>query len=326
MTQIVITVDTELSAGRQARGLAARANYESSYLGRCAAGDFGVPWLMDRLEAHGLKGLFFVDPMPALVHGDGLVADMVGPILARGHEVQLHAHVEWLAFAATPPLAPRGRDLARFPPAEQARLIACARALLIAAGAPPPTAFRAGNFGANDDTLRALGQLGLLWDMSANPAYAGRGCGIAGAADRVRPWRAHGVTEIPVSAFVDRPGRVRPAQVCAITADEMARALDHALAAGDGVFSVVTHSFEMLSRDRARPNRMVMARFEALCRAAAARGTRFSGLAALDPIALAAGGADPARLRARPWRTAWRHAEQALATLRYERRLWPARG
>src|SRR5690242_21670707 len=91
-TAVLITVDTELSAGRQGRGWSVSDNFRSSFLGRCGQGDFGVPWLLDRLDAAGARGVFFVDPMPALVHGDALIADMVGPIVDRGHEVQLHIH------------------------------------------------------------------------------------------------------------------------------------------------------------------------------------------------------------------------------------------
>ena len=59
---------------------------------------------------------------------------------------------------------------------DQKRLLAVGRDLLTDAGAPPPTAFRAGNYGANDDTLRALATLGFTWDSSFNPAQLGGDC------------------------------------------------------------------------------------------------------------------------------------------------------
>src|SRR3546814_2439840 len=52
--------------------------------------------------------------------------------------------------------------------------------------------------------------------------------------------------------------------------EEMCDALDHAAASGAIQFSAFSHSFELLSRDRAVPNRLAIARMEALCRAVAA--------------------------------------------------------
>src|SRR3546814_9494722 len=43
--------------------------------------------------------------------------------------------------------------------------------MLVRAGAPEPVAFRAGNFGANDDTLRALDALGFLFDSSRSEEH-----------------------------------------------------------------------------------------------------------------------------------------------------------
>ena len=73
MTRAIISFDTELSAGLFQRGADARANFESSILGRCREGDFGIFFQMDLLERHRLTGVFFVDPMPALVYGPAVI-------------------------------------------------------------------------------------------------------------------------------------------------------------------------------------------------------------------------------------------------------------
>ena len=127
-TQVFISCDTELSALLYQRGASGHANFDASITGRTTRGDFGIGWQMDRLEEHGLKGVFFVDPMPALVHGRQIVADIVGLILSRGHEVQLHIHTEWLDFATTNPFAPlNGHSIADFPPDAQTDILALAR-------------------------------------------------------------------------------------------------------------------------------------------------------------------------------------------------------
>ncbi|HEY0270253.1 MAG TPA: hypothetical protein VGC10_04605 [Sphingomonas sp.] len=326
MSDVLITVDTELSAGRQARGLDVRANFASAILGRTARGDFGIGWQMDRLEAHGLKGVYFVDPMPALVHGEAVIADIVGPIVARGHEVQLHIHTEWLEWAKESPIGGRrGRNIGDFSLADQTILLGLARDILVRAGAPAPIAFRAGNFGADDNSLKALAAIGIAWDASVNPAYLGDDCRISFPADRAAAATLEGVTEVPVAGLYDRPGHFRPAQVCAMSAAEMRAALRHAAAARNFAFVIVTHSFEMLSRDRLRPNRTVTARFESLCRAIAGTpGLRAAGFADLDAAALVRAPAAADRLSSNYLHTAGRLAEQILATWRYERRLLPA--
>lgn len=321
MTDVLITIDTELSAGLYQRGASARQNLDRSIDGLVPGGAFGIGWQMDQLDAHGLKGVFFVDPMPALVYGTEVVADMVGPILERGHEVQLHIHTEWLAWAKASPVGDRrGQNIGDFDLADQITLLTCARDLLEQANVPRPIAFRAGNYGADDRTLMALADLGLAWDSSFNAPYLGGPCRIGlTAADYAPVWR-HGVVEVPVSGILDRSDTIRPAQVCALSRWEMTDALRHAAQARQSAFVIVSHSFEMLSRDRFRPNRAVMARFTAMCREIARNpNLRSAGFADLDPAIASPSQPKASRLAANPVRSIGRMLEQAAATLRYER-------
>lgn len=321
MTAVLITVDTEFSALLHQRGLSARANFESSILGRCAAGDFGIGWQMDVLDRHGLKGVYFVDPLPALVLGESAVAGIVGMIAGRGHDVQLHAHPEWLEWASESPVeGRRGRNVADFSLADQIALLDYGCGVIERAGAARPLAFRAGNFGANDDTLRALAAIGLVWDSSVNADYLGGECAIDVSSGQNLPVELAGVCELPVSGLYDRAGHFRPAQVCAMSAWEMRDTLRHAAVGRHPVATVVTHSFEMLSRDRSRPNRAVMARFEAMARfVARTPGLESATFATLKRDGLVV--ADAPRAGPNSVRTAARMVEQAIATVLYERKL-----
>ena len=318
MTRAIISFDTELSAALFQQGADARANFESSVLGRCRDGDFGIEYQMDLLEAHGLKGVFFVDPMPALVYGPKIIEAIVRPIAARGHEVQLHIHTEWLKFARFNPVGKQiGRNIADFSLPAQKKLIGLARDILVSAGAPDPIAFRAGNFGANDDTLTALAALGFRYDSSFNAAYRGRECQIGLDADNLGMRFHRGVCEVPVSGLMDRPDSFRPAQLCAMSKEEMRDALGHAAASGAIQFSAFSHSFELMSRDRAVVNRFAVARLKALCRAVAddprVSNGGFAGLP-LPP-------AQPGRIEAaapRPVRRWKRVVEQAVGHLAHE--------
>ena len=323
MTTILFTIDTELSPSLHAAGVPAEVNFTRSITGTTSAGDFGIHWQMDQMEPHGVRGVYFVDPMPGLVLGPGIVERIVAPILARGHEVQIHIHTEWLQWAKQSPVNGRtGRNIGDFALDDQITLIDWARKALVAAGAPPPNAFRAGNFGANDDTLRALAELGITWDSSYNPAYAQLGCRIDATPAIIDPTELHGVCEVPVAGLWDRPGRFRPAQICAVSATEMRQALRHAADTGAHSFSLVTHSFEMLSRDRRRPNRTVTKRLIATCKAIGSDPRLVStGFHALQPPAEFRAG--QSRLGPSRRRTALRVAEQAISTLLYERRLRP---
>jgi peptidoglycan/xylan/chitin deacetylase (PgdA/CDA1 family) len=101
VTDVYITIDTEYSAGIYAReGFACRqSNFDRSIAGITSDGSAGISYQMDVFDRYGLKAVFFVDPMPALIWGVDSIADIVGPITERGHDVQLHLHTEWLEFA-----------------------------------------------------------------------------------------------------------------------------------------------------------------------------------------------------------------------------------
>ncbi len=130
MADVLITIDTELSAGLHQRGVSPEANHAASIDGIVAGEAVGIGWQMDRMEARGLTGVFFVDPMPEVVYGPDIVSRIVEPILARGHEVQLHLHPECLAWAASSPMGEgRGRNIGDFTLGDQVTLIALARDL-----------------------------------------------------------------------------------------------------------------------------------------------------------------------------------------------------
>lgn len=326
MTALLITVDTELSSSLHQRGVSLADNVSRSIWAEARGQAHGIGWQMDMLERHGLKGVFFLDPMPALVHGADFLAPIVEAIENRGHEVQMHIHTEWLAWAKESPIGGRqGRNIGDFSLDDQITLLSLAKMLLEQAGAPSITAFRAGNFGANDDTLRALAAIGVAWDSSVNPAYLGRECSITADPAQIGALRLQGLVELPVSGIHDRPGHFRPAQICAMSAAEMRAGLRHAVREGHDAFTVVTHSFEMLSRDRQRPNAMVKARFVALCREAA-RLPQVRGVGFRDLSPAMADNSLPSQTRVSPSRirTGLRLAQQAWATWRYEHRLVPA--
>ncbi|GMM93373.1 hypothetical protein [Qipengyuania sp. MTN3-11] len=330
MTGVFITIDTEYSYGLAARRrpVSREENFARSISCETAEGAVGIGYQMDLFERHGLKGVFFVDPMPALVYGTEAIADVVGPIVDRGHDVQLHLHAEWLALAGPAnPLGNRtGRNIRDFTFDEQCTLIDHARSVLMAAGAPRPVAFRAGNYGANDDTLRALAELGFTHETSHCPGIAASEseCGIALGSEDRHPTSRWGVVAVPIGCIDNFGGGLRHAQLTALSAPEMRAALLHARDEAFASFTLVSHSFELLCRDRRRINRIVRRRFENLCETVAE-------LPGIDSATYAANPPSPAkRDEPRPVlplngvRSGLRVAEQAVANALYARE-WPRR-
>lgn len=321
MTSLYFTIDTEYSPAlfRKYGTAGRKENFASSILGRARGGEAGIAYEMDVFERHGLKAVFFVDPMPALVWGVAAIADVVGPVVARGHDVQMHLHTEWLEFAgASNPVPGRtGRDIRDFTFDEQCKLLAYARGVLVAAGAPSPVAFRAGNYGANDDTLRALAALGVRYDSSHCPGMHNAPCSITLGTEHRDPVAHCGVIEVPVGCIRQPRGQLRHFQLTALTDLEIRAALIHAARQGQDSMTLVSHSFELLSRDRRSINRIVRRRFERLCAALEKMPGVTTATYADHPPTVDTSMHATQPLRHNSLRTVHRFAEQAVANLLY---------
>ena len=317
---VLLTVDTELTWRHYAPGECWRRNFERSI----EPAGVGLTYQLETLAAHHLKACFFVDPMPALVYGLEPIEAIVAPILAARQEVQLHLHPHWCAVAHPHWCAvargrdPAGLELISFDAREQRRLIAQARSLLIEAGAPSPTAFRGGSYAANGDTLAALADLGFQYDSSHNGSHQPWPSDLPVARDRIAPLAAGGLVEIPVTQIESRSGRLRHLQICAVSRDELIAALDHASVNRHPLTTVVSHSFELATRDGLRRNPIVQRRFDSLCGYLARNKARHPTVhfGDLDRVPLDA----PARpMPARSLRTVRRLTEQFWSGTRYER-------
>lgn len=290
--RVFLTVDTELwplTPHWRESGLEQEMDY---YIyGTTREGNFGLPFQMDVLNAHRLKAVFFVESLFACVVGLDPLRKIVGMIQERGHEVQLHMHTEWLAQMRASILPGRtGQNLRDFCVDEQTQLIARGIDNLRACDVRQLYAFRAGNYGANFDTLRALARNGILYDTSYNACYLHTSCDMQTPELLLQPQRLHGVHEFPIAFFRDYPGHYRHAQLCACSIQELENALLRAWKHGWYAFVLVSHSFELLQRrsrlgKSVRRDRMVSTRFERLCRFLADHRDKFctTGFADLFP-------------------------------------------
>lgn len=305
-TPVFLTVDTELVWRHHAAGLPLDEIVARSI----EPGGVGIAYQLAEMRRHGLKGTFFVDPMPALTFGLDVIRRIISPILDAGQEVQLHLHPNWArARAGDAGAAFADFELTQYARNQQRDLIAGARDLLVAAGAPPPVAFRAGSFAANEDTMSALAEFGIAYDSSHNGAEAPWPAEINLPPNQIAPIQHAGVTQVPVTVIEDLPGTWRPFQICALSSAEMRDALDHAAAEKHGAVTIVSHGFELSTRDGTRVNAIHRRRFDTLCELLAERSAVLPTAHFADMPALELGRADrplgPSALRTR-----WRQAEQ----------------
>jgi hypothetical protein len=314
---IYLTIDTELNSSLHRKGWSADANFDLAIEAKTAAGDFGLSYQLRTLNEYGIKAIFYVDPMPALLYGLPIIQKIVEPILTAGQEVQLHIHTEWLDYLEKSPVDGRlGNNIGDFSLTDQILLIGQAADLMEQAGAPRPVAFRAGNFGANDDTLLALAELGIPIDSSYNAGADCRICTITPPASAIAPGLVGETVEVPVTVFADGRG-LRSAQLCALSAAEMRWLIDSGLEKQLSAITIVSHSFELINRQKSTPHYLNIRRFNALCEKMAVSGAAQE----IDFQKLRQVSAVPAKLapsQSHLWRTGWRLAEQLYGRLRYE--------
>lgn len=270
MLDVFITVDVEIWCDGW-HDLDARFSgaFERYVHGPTASGPYGLPHLLAVLGDHGLAGNFFVEPLFSARFGAQPLAEIVGLIRQARQEIQLHLHTEWVDESLTPLLGEvRGKrqHLRHFSLDEQTDLIAIGMRLLAQAGVDTLTAFRAGSFGFNRDTLTALASNALFLDASYNAAMSGLGSGVLPGIPVVEPMHCDGVVECPMTVFSDGTGRLRHTQLGACSFPEIEGLLWRALRDRRQAFVLLLHNFELLNQARNSADRVVVQRFRHLCR------------------------------------------------------------
>jgi hypothetical protein len=300
------------------------ASFERYVYGRSKQGDYALPATLDLMDRHGLKGIFFVEPLFSARFGPQYLRVIVDLIQSRGHSVQLHLHPEWTDEIKPHPLPKnlgKRQHLSYYSEEEQTALIGLGKELLTQAGASNITMFRAGSYAANSDTYRALARNGLRVDSSLNECFevsgGDVGSAVGTATSTARDWAGRQqvqvgeVTSYPITVFQDGLGRLRPAQIGACGLAELGAAMHSAEASGHTDFVIVSHNFELLKPDSSLPDPWMVRRFSGLCDLLARRADRWH--VSTDMVARTCTSASPPLPRARVSSAATlrRYAEQA---------------
>lgn len=321
MLKVFITIDTEvwpLLPDWRADFL--YRDIQRDVYGATRFGVYGLAYQLEMLNRYGLKAVFFVEPLFAELAGENALTAIIDQIQSSGHEVQGHLHPEWLQWMSDPIVRNRSERvlLKDFAQADQETLIGKGLDNLRECGAYDICAFRAGDFAANEVTLRVLADRGVDYDTSCNHAY-GDGKAVAdGFPWTHQPFQTQNGYEFPVSFFCDWPGHFRHAQLCACSFGELRTALLQAWRKELYSFVLVSHSFELLKPRRAnprdpRPDWTVIRRFEKLCQFLAENDDKFQtcGFNELDWSCIPHCIPQP-MLHTGPHQTAWRWIEQSV--------------
>ncbi|HEU4410809.1 MAG TPA: hypothetical protein VFS43_36490 [Polyangiaceae bacterium] len=330
-TRVYFTVDVECSEERLLGGAwRPPLGYDLRVWGRLSnqRRPLGIELIMGELDAVGARGTFFVEPLGAHHFGREGLAEVCRAIAERGHDVQLHTHpVQRRAAFHSEGGAPDPDDIGAYPLDRQVAMLREGVDLLAEAGAPRERllGFRAGNFGASNETWRAMAEAGLRVSSNYNPCYFGRNCKMRSPLAQAGLFAtdAPGVYELPVSTFVEAGGGFRHLQITAVSLRETLDALRQYRALGVGEVTLVTHSFEFFFLDShekktGRPIELNIDRMRGICRFVAENPGEFAfdtvgDLAARLPAELPA--RDFELPRGKPWLRAGRFAEQGYKRL-----------
>lgn len=289
------------------------AAFRKYIYGTALGAGYGLPYQLAVLNDHGLKGVFFVEPLFSTRFGIEPLSEIIGLIHEKNQEIQLHLHTEWVDEAKQPLLPAIGakrQHLRYFSKEEQAALVEVGLKQLNRAGAPTITAFRAGSFAFNRDTLSALAKNGIKIDSSYNASYFGIDSGVMPGDPVVEPIECDGVFEYPMTVFHDGTRSLRHAQLTACTYQEMEGLLWQALEERRTSFVILSHSSELLNRAKNRPDNVVVRRFHKLCSFLERNRDCFHvrGFQGLQPRAVPQ---QPGPLSSPLWKTGGRLLEQA---------------
>jgi hypothetical protein len=287
-SHVYITIDVEASEERMVGGRFQPAmDYGLRVWGNLSnqPRPLGIEFIMSELEAYGFRGTFFVDPFGSNAFGFENLAQICRALHSRGHDVQLHAHpIQKDAFYLSGNRAPLRDDIGSYALTAQVDLLRDGLTRLRDCGIPGGSivAFRAGNFGASNDTWTALDIANLPISSNFNPCYFPLNCKLRTrfSSSDLFAVPSHRVVELPMTCFLDTPiiplpipsalkPRWRHLQISAVSSAETITCLRNAQALGVEHLTVLTHSFEFLFIDsinerKGRPNAINIARFREL--------------------------------------------------------------
>lgn len=179
----LITIDTEFSNHRDGMGV----------FGTIEGRDYGVSKFMEICNRYNLKANFFIDVYTQKKEYRSRFIEMCLKLKNMGHDLQLHTHPDGL-------FDKNRYCLAQYSLSEQVEIISTGKEIFKDWFGGYPIAHRAGDWGANEDTLNAVGENKVFIDSSM--FYAWPNCKLSREiVTKNKPFEFNGVLEIPATVF-----------------------------------------------------------------------------------------------------------------------------
>jgi peptidoglycan/xylan/chitin deacetylase (PgdA/CDA1 family) len=210
--------------------------------------EFGVYGILDVLDAHEMKGTFFVNVYEKDRQPRGAVEGVVRDIAARGHEVGLHCHPSTKSDFYC-------RPLFRLTKASQVEVLRRGADLICEWTGEVPTSFRGGGYAINDDTFAALEEVGIAIDSSCffpspnNHNTRQTVNAIGGLSGRI---------EVPVTTVLRANGigglEARKLDIDWLSVDQLGEALDALVKHRVPFATFMMHSFSFIDKQTRMPD------------------------------------------------------------------------
>jgi peptidoglycan/xylan/chitin deacetylase (PgdA/CDA1 family) len=157
MTKLIFSIDTEVDVHYP--------NFDPLFdtpdrqiYGRIGGKEVGICYMMNKFREYGCEATFFLTPYEAGLWQGRSLKGVAKDIIDRGFDCQLHTHVDEVSV--------RKKFIAEFSYEKQLEIISKGKQLLERWTNRPVTWHRGGHLSCNQDTIRALNQLGFVGDSS----------------------------------------------------------------------------------------------------------------------------------------------------------------
>jgi hypothetical protein len=317
MLNIIFTYDTEVWCSTwQDLDKHFPGAFKKYIYGETKNGDYGLRFNLNILRDFGLSATFFVEPLFATRFGIDPLQEIVGIIKEYNQDIGLHLHTEWVDESREPLLvksSSKRQFIKQFNLEEQVILIKKGVDLLEKAGCKKIRSFRAGGFGANIDTLKALKINNIKIDSSYNLQLWNKN-DISPLERIVQPRVIEGVYEYPMTVFLDGFRKIRHSQLTACSSGEFIYSMNQALKNGWENYIILSHNFELLDQSRTKPDRLVIKRFLKVCKFLEKNSNEFRSID-FGKVTLVSFKKQPDFIKVKPIRTIGRILEQGLRRL-----------
>jgi len=277
--RFLFTIDTEISMGGALRDPSlSPVGPEQRIWGETEQGRAGIDLFMDLFDEFQMRGVFFFEVCGRNVVEEGELEAAARHIVNRGHDVELHVHPEFRMDIDKVRAGEKKKPSAFFHTythQEQVDLVRSTAARLESWTGRAPSAFRAGGFDADVESIREVRDEGVpidssysMWSVELGTCQITEGPRLNDVA-----WLDAGVLEVPVTCYhASGPrGGLRQLDLASVNVTEAIAILEDLYAAGTRVCTSLTHSFRLIRTtdiqySDAKPDAFNIHRLRAICR------------------------------------------------------------